>query len=385
VGRLDQRTRRSSTRRLGESVPAPRTLGQNAGVIEALTGLRAFAAIWVVAFHFRSEITTMLPGLRAVLPAAEAGRIGVDLFFVLSGFILAYNYAGTFGSLSARSYGRFLWLRLARIYPVHLVTLAALVAVVLAMRAIGMTPEPVNQYSDATIWSNLLMVHAWWGMELTWNYPAWSISAEWLAYLLFPVIMLALSRVRSPYAAVAGVVASYIGMYTIYVMFPTHWPFPVPLVRIGGEFLAGVFLYLVYQTGGDQTWRWSRIAPAALGGLIAVATILEAVGQSAIWSAPLCAILILALARARGWLSDLLGSRWAVYLGKVSYSLYMTHALCQLALTRAFPPETFAGSDLPVRLTAVACYAAVVLVIAVVVYHFIEEPSRKFMRRRVAL
>jgi peptidoglycan/LPS O-acetylase OafA/YrhL len=80
VGRLDQRTRRSSTRRLGESVPAPRTLGQNPGVIEALTGLRAFAAIWVVVFHFRSEITTMVPALRAVLPAAEAGRIGVDLF-----------------------------------------------------------------------------------------------------------------------------------------------------------------------------------------------------------------------------------------------------------------------------------------------------------------
>jgi peptidoglycan/LPS O-acetylase OafA/YrhL len=248
-----------------------------------------------------------------------------------------------------------------------------------------MAPKPVDQYTDPAIWSNLFMVHAWSGMQLTWNYPAWSISAEWLAYVLFPVIMLALSKVRSPHAAIAGVVTSFIAMFTIFVIFPTHWPFPVPLVRISGEFLAGVFLYLVYRTGFGQTWRWSWVAPMTLGGLIAVATSFEAAGCSAIWSAPLCAVLILALAQARGRLSDLLGSRWAVYLGQVSYSLYMTHALCQLALTRALPPQTVAEFGLLGRLGATACYAAVVLVTAVVVYHFVEEPCRKFMRRRVTL
>jgi peptidoglycan/LPS O-acetylase OafA/YrhL len=350
-------------------------------MIAALTGVRAVAAVWVVLFHFRTELVTLLPVLGPAMPFAEAGRVGVDLFFVLSGFILAYNYADAFTNFQARRYARFLWLRLARIYPVHLATLVMLLVAVLVMRTWGMSPRPAEQYAADSVLTNVLLVHAWAGMDLTWNYPAWSISAEWFAYLLFPFVALVLPKVGSPRAAVAGVLGCFAAMFTVFVVFPTHWPFPVPLVRVGGEFLAGVFLYLVFRSTLGRGRRWSGIAPLALGCLILVASGLESVGRSAIWSAPLCALVILALARGDGWLNRWLGSRGSVLLGQASYSLYMTHALCQLALVRVLPPEAIAGLGLPVRVATVLCYLAVILGTAVAVYRFVEVPSRDLMRR----
>jgi peptidoglycan/LPS O-acetylase OafA/YrhL len=196
--------------------------------IDALTGIRAFAAMWVVLFHFRTEIVALLPGVSPILSVAAAGRLGVDLFFILSGFILTYNYLDEFRTLRLRDYGRFLWLRLARIYPVHLFALAAVVAIVVAAKTIGLPVNPAHMYTTPTVVTNVLMVHAWTGMELTWNYPAWSISAEWFAYLAFPVAALALGRVRSARLALAGAVVAIAAMYAVFVLFPTGWPFPAP-------------------------------------------------------------------------------------------------------------------------------------------------------------
>lgn len=352
--------------------------------IAALTGIRALAAFWVVLFHFRVELVALLPGLRPMLPFAAAGRVGVDLFFVLSGFILAYNYADRFRTVRRGAYGRFLWLRLARIYPVHLVTLGALVAVVAGMRAVGMPANPPGMYTAEAVVSNLLLVNAWPGMSLTWNYPAWSISAEWFAYLLFPFAALLLARVRSARAALVGAAAALAVMYGVFVAFPTGWPFPAPLVRIGAEFLAGMLLWAALRHGFGRRWGWSLIAAVTFAGIIAVGTALEAAGYNAIWVVPLLALLIVAVARGTGWLSRWLGSRHMVFFGQVSYALYMTHALCQLALTRVLPPDAYAGSGLLVRLGVVAAYTAVIMGVAVGVYKLVEIPSREWMRRRLA-
>ena len=71
--------------------PAPAT-------IRALTGLRAVAAVWVVLFHYRGDVLTLLPAARPLEPLMASGYLGVDVFFVLSGFVLAYNYANRLGT-----------------------------------------------------------------------------------------------------------------------------------------------------------------------------------------------------------------------------------------------------------------------------------------------
>ena len=89
------------------------------GEIKALTGLRIIAAVWVVLFHFRPLLHDAAPRFAAALtPVLDCGAQGVDLFFILSGFVLTWNYLDTMGpSWSARDTLRFLWLRLARVSP----------------------------------------------------------------------------------------------------------------------------------------------------------------------------------------------------------------------------------------------------------------------------
>jgi len=363
----------------GRALPTARATRPS---IDALTGIRAVAAGWVVLFHFRTELVGLLPGLSPLMPFATAGRLGVDLFFILSGFILAYNYADSFRSVRLGGYLRFLWLRLARIYPVHLFTLGVLVAIVCAARLAGLPVNPPEMYSPGTLVANVLMVNAWAGMDLSWNYPAWSISAEWFAYLLFPFAALALARTRSTRVALAGAVAALAAMYAVFVAFPGGWPFPAPLVRIGAEFAVGCLLCVVYRGGLGRTWPWPAIASGALVGSMVLGTWLESVGLPAIWAVPGLAVAILALARAEGgvlrrWLS----SGHMVFLGQASYALYMTHAICQLVLAHVVPAAAL-DAGLTVRLGVVAGYAVVVTAAAVAVFRFVEEPARRWMRRQ---
>lgn len=93
--------------------------------IKALTGLRIVAAVWVVLFHFRPILYEAAPDFTETFaPVLDCGAQGVDLFFILSGFVLTWNYLDRMGpGWSTRATLHFLWLRLSRVWPVYLVTL----------------------------------------------------------------------------------------------------------------------------------------------------------------------------------------------------------------------------------------------------------------------
>ena len=158
--------------------------------LKQLTSLRFFAALWVVAYHYWPSLTGGYPVL------VDKGYLGVELFFVLSGFILAHVYLDDAGA-GRLNYGRFLWARLARIYPVHLVTLAAIGLMGALALALG---YPMRH--QVIVWSvlpqTLLLIHAWGTASVSaWNHPSWSISAEWFAYVFFPLFAAAAWALRA--------------------------------------------------------------------------------------------------------------------------------------------------------------------------------------------
>src|SRR6202161_3995096 len=140
-------------------------------------------------------------------PLVAKGYLGVELFFVLSGFILCPVYLDQVADGGFR-YGSFLWARLARIYPLHLATLAGIGAMALAALAAGRVIDP-NILSWSSLPANLLLVQAWgYAPQAGWNHPSWSISAEWFAYLSFPVFAIAAAGLRRwPGAAVTCALA----------------------------------------------------------------------------------------------------------------------------------------------------------------------------------
>ncbi|HEY9218085.1 MAG TPA: acyltransferase, partial [Phenylobacterium sp.] len=166
--------------------------------IRPLTALRFFAAFWVVMFHYWPKLDAP-----ATPMLVDKGYLGVELFFILSGFILCHVYRSQVEGRSFH-YGKFLWARLARVYPLHLATLVGLGALALAATVAGVGVDP-NILSWESLPANLLLVHAWGFAPVAgWNHPSWSISAEWFAYLSFPLFAWAALALKTrPLVAVA--------------------------------------------------------------------------------------------------------------------------------------------------------------------------------------
>jgi len=338
------------------------------------------AALWVVLFHMRQTIELVVPG---VSPWLHSGYLGVDLFFVLSGFIISYNYGDQLGAWSLRSYGAFLWARLARFYPVHIFCLAAM----LALGAAGVADrikigDPARYSADAFIESALL-VHSWaLPLAKSWNVPSWSISSEWFAYLMFPAFLAfasATARLRQASLYVAVLLALAASVYAT-----TKYPGTAAygLVRVIVCFAIGCMFHQCYQARLWSGARWGLIVPTAALLVLCGEMLLQPLGQLVLVWVPLpLAAVVYGLAWERGVIARWLGRPLMHYGGRISYSLYMTHYICILTVRSHLPTNLMADASLAERLGALAIESAAILLAAIFTYHFVEGPCRRWMRR----
>jgi peptidoglycan/LPS O-acetylase OafA/YrhL len=164
--------------------------------LDALTGLRIVAAMWVFLHHFSDVIFGLLPALLFLEPLFDRGGAGVDLFFMLSGFILAYTYLARLGAgVKGTSYVGFIRLRIARVYPVHIATLLSSLVLMVGASFAGVQVGGTVHTPWALV-QNLLLVQAWFNQPYSWNGVAWSVSAEWFVYLAFPLVAVLIIKVR---------------------------------------------------------------------------------------------------------------------------------------------------------------------------------------------
>ena len=349
--------------------------------IPSLTSLRGLLAGWVVAYHFWNDALRLFPSLDGLTPLVARGHLAVPAFFVLSGFVLAYHYTESFRTLTGRRVARFLGRRLARVYPVHFATLLAVLAMVAVADRLGYQLTDAG-YSAPDFARNLLLIQTWTpDFRLNWNYPSWSVSSEWFAYLLFPPSVAVATRTLTSARRVAvfGLVTLAASVAVLEGWRP--WPF-FELVLVVPTFLTGAAIWWAFRTTASGRLP-PRIAPEVCVTVAIVGCYLPLpeLGTAVIVTGLVAGIA--ALARLgpnchRAWIA-----RPVVFLGEVSYSLYLSHTLAQKVLGKLLPAAHFESSPPALKAAVVAAYLAAIALACLGTYYLVEKPGRRALRRAV--
>lgn len=338
-----------------------------------LDALRIIAASAVVILHY-SDYVKDTPAGHFMLQHTLHFNLFVDLFFVVSGFVIASQYSGRVGDL--QSAGRFIWRRLARIYPLHLATLGFYLVIALALYLGLARTDNAGRYPLSDIPAQLLLLHALDGQRLTFNFPSWSLSAEMFCYFVFPLLTLIAAQRRS---FVLALVLLLTIANSLYAAATGTGPW-AEWINKGGVFRAlpgfnlGVACYLFRR----QIALWPLV-PGALTTVFAAFVLLGWLLPDMAALIAVYAIAILAIQSdaigASTWLTRLRLDHAAAY----TYSCYMLHIpVATVILT--FGARYFVGIP-GGRLMLLPFAVAVLSVTSVLSYRFFETPLRQYLNK----
>jgi peptidoglycan/LPS O-acetylase OafA/YrhL len=359
-----------------ESVPSP-----TPHYVPPLTGIRALAALLVLGLHADQNVPT---GALSVFPFLGRGYLGVDFFFVLSGYIITHVYLASLAEPSRNAIQIFLWHRFIRLYPVHVTVLTALVALICLVRAVGIPLNNPQEWRMSEILWQLTLLHAWGVLgKPGWNAPSWSISAEWFAYLWFPLLAPILVLVRDrlfAFLIAAAALAATAFAFSAADWSLNTWVGAPALTRVVGEFVCGAALCRAValsrkpmHSNGDR-----------LGVLAFAAFLLGASFDLPDFAlVALLALTILGAALAQSYLAAFLGSRVMVWLGELSYSIYMVHFPALLVIRRLWEHLGFPNWAMPAKALAFAASIGLVIALAALLFYAVERPARMRLRDRL--
>lgn len=350
--------------------------------IRPLTGVRGIAACWVVACHWSGdELTGMARDV------ALHGYAAVDLFMILSGFVLAMTYVPRMQAGRNR-YRYFIWQRFCRLYPLYAVTTLVCLAEDWLCGTGVFAPDAGAALP--AILSNVLMTttHLW-DVDAI-DGPSWSISVEFTLNLFFPLFVLLCVRLSRGWSVGVAVLC---GLALVLVSVLNH--------RLDGGVpgeLGTLDTRLMYLRCGPEfalgmlCWRfWRRTGWAARFGRTAwLAVVLAAMVAMAPFKAmdlpfvAACCCLVIGLASDRGWIAACFGSPVLHWLGTISFSLYLWHAAflpLRPVLLRSLPM----GAPGMAAMTANSINLCLVLVVSTLSYYRFEVPVRRWLRGRIAV
>lgn len=360
--------------------------------LEGLTTLRFFAAFHVILFHLNVE-GILTGGPWWYQNFASIGYVGVNFFFVLSGFILVYTYAAS--DLDPR---RFWQARFARIYPAYLLSLA------ITAPFFFITAKSLNlsffrwseQHLALSSILTLLLLQSWFPQgALAWNPVCWSLSVEAFFYSLFPSLLKRtkpLSRRRLLFW-IAGTWLISLGASVAYMVIHPDGAAKVnstettlfwknvlsfnPLVRLP-EFVVGMFACRLFLARTGSRRLGSICILSGVAGVALVTIFANQVPNPVISTgllSPAFAAIIYGVALQPRW-TRILALPPLVYLGEASYSLYLLHSYVMSTVLGAIP-------HWPLAVRVVLCVGAAIAA-SLISFKVIEQPARRFLRPKMA-
>lgn len=340
--------------------------------LRALTGMRGIAAWLVVLYHIRLSVAGLPHSVVAVL---AKGYLAVDFFFLLSGFVIWLSWSERLRRGGIGAVPGFLWRRLARIWPLHLFMLGCAVALALLLLALGKHDAVHQPFADLPL--HILLLQNWGFTDhLAWNDPSWSISTEWAAYLLFPLLAFSLDWHRVPsWAVLATIAALLMLLHGAMAGAPTLgtdiWTFGLRRCLI--EFAVGSAICALWLR-----WRDAPALPAALATMLGVAGVAAAaLGAPETLTVPgAFGAFLLALALTADRRGNPLETPALHYLGEISYATYLGHFLLFGLFKLAFVEDAHA-----IPPVLIALYLTLVLGSSVALHHLVERPAQDWMNR----
>jgi peptidoglycan/LPS O-acetylase OafA/YrhL len=341
--------------------------------IASLDGLRGIAAVGVMLFHFnyfflpQAALTRMLPFTQPILGHAY---LGVDLFLLMSGFVMAHVYGQKLSSNWRAHWRAFAIMRFARIYPLFFLTTLVMVVT----HALAHIPLSWISFSNRSLALQPLLLQVWHG--LSWNYASWSISTEAAAYAFFVFSARALITGKYP-RVIAAICIAILAVLCFKNGGRLHVFTGIPaLLRTFAEFSLGALLYRAHFTARTSSGIWPAL-------LAVVCVVLAATTRWDIATVGVFAYLIYYGVNGTTLLARLLDSAPALAMGAWSYSIFLWHVPVHYAVMAMFsayghPTETLDVAT--ARLLILATSVAVVCLSALT-FHYFEVPARRLIRR----
>ncbi|TFV74528.1 acyltransferase [Bradyrhizobium frederickii] len=360
----------------------------------ALDSWRGICACMVALFHF--DVISHL----SFLPLTRHAYLFVDFFFVLSGFVIASNYRSRLAE--GFGIGRFLMLRLGRIYPLHLVTLLLFIPIDAAKDGIG--PNLLQ-----AIVTNLLLLQGLGVNPQNWlNFASWSISAEFAAYVIFAAVVSRIGPTIWPW--LLPIIAGPIVLATISPD-GMNATYDYGLVRCLYGFALGVLSFDLRERftvlrAGLTPFGETLLETASL---LLVIGYVSAAGRSAalqVASPVVFTLVVLVFAREAGAVSRRLTMPFMLVVGTLTYSIYMLHPLVRavvrailmvverLGHTSLFVSSALSSGHEPTKVVSVngslwlgdllqIAMLLLTVLLSVATYRLVEEPGRNWVRRLV--
>ncbi len=386
-------TRVIATSPTSESVPRGSAAHGNVSVgsdgtprLPALSGLRILAALAVYMSHVGPPHNAPLV-LKSFI---EAGYMGVTIFFVLSGFVLALNYFESLYAPKPRDIWSYAVARVARIYPLYILILFY---IIVHRHAFG---ESITGW-----WEHVLAIQAWSGSlaeAYGFNGPAWSVSVEFFLYACFPVLVVVLGRLRNLRDVLVASGFVLLMMTGLTVWFAAtgrgslpwidpasahRWLYRTPLTRLG-DFTLGILaarLYVQARTRAAiiKVCGWLLIVACVLiAGLMAwPANLFSVWSWDLVYAVPAVVVIFGLAMTPKGGPARLLSLPLVVLLGESSYAFYLIH---QMALGYLGANRWSVGTS-PTTIIYEMLVLGAILCTAVGLHVVVERPARRYIRR----
>lgn len=362
-----------------------------------LDSFRGLCALCVVMFH------TYVVQSIAELEFFKNSFVLVEFFFVLSGFVLFHTYAQRLND--STDLKNFFISRTARIFPLHLTMLGVYLVLELGRKLAENKGFSFNEpaFSGATgpheLLPNALLLQSWLNNTITgsFNYPSWSISIEYYLYLVFGALALLARNNKIKIFAVISL-ASFVTLWH-----GESW-LKLEIFRGTSSFFAGACLYLVYNKIKDMNFHgvdFNLLEIALVLGTYRL--IVSSIDHKGVYATALFCVLILAFSFERGVISRLLSHRVFLWLGSLSFSIYLTHAAILFVyksgiivlgkLLHTDLTETLQGHDMPDMMKYISTHSllldnaivllqvATVLAVSALTYKYVELKGMQLGKR----